>query len=449
MALSGTLLTRVEALIDGAPTGSAQYRLLFFCFLIAIVDGFDLAAMALAAPLIANDWRIANTEFGLVLSASLAGLGIGGGFLAPFGDRIGRRPMIMLSFVVVGLGSFLTPLSETMKELVFCRFLTGIGLGIAMPNIYALVSDVMPKRRRIAAVTILACAVSAGGLFAGAVAGPVSDRWGWQAVFVLGGTLPVILLALSIWFLVESPKFLAEQPQRGEKFAKSLRRLGFDIAKLPHIAGARATPPASALAVIRPPYLILTLAYSFICTANAFAFYMLANWLPSMLMNAGIATATAMESLSFVYGGAIVGGLFFSWAMDRLNLLFALVAVSVFASAALLLAVMGQIDASAMASPSVLLALGATVGGAQYMCPGLGARIFPASSLASALGWIGAISRIGAVLGPLAGGWMLSSGWDIGTSLSILALPASLCAIASLILLPRRRNGTPQRGYRR
>lgn len=431
---SPSAFAHVEGLIDARPIGLAQYRVLLLCFVISILDGFDLASMALAVPIVAADWNVVPGAFAMALSASLAGLGVGSAVCGSLGDRYGRRPLVLLSCLVVGVGSLCTVLCTDLIQLFWCRLFTGIGFGMAMPNVYALVSDVMPRRVRALLVTALASAVSVGGLIAGATGPGLSRQWGWESIFVAGGVMTLILGGCGLLWLSESPKYLAGPYGDGRKLAAALLDLAIADPGGRDRTKDEARRTADPLAFVRKPFLLPTLFYATIWAVNGFVFYLLSNWLPTIVAATGVPMAAAMQSLSYLYGGAIVGGLFMSWLMDRPGIRYPMVVAVAYALSAATLANVAWMDASMIVRPWLFCMIGLTVGGGQYICPGLGARLYPPTMLASALGWIGAMSRFGAVLGPMAGGWLLMSGRSVTSGLSMMAVPALVCLAAAIML---------------
>jgi len=156
--------------------------------------------MALAVPSIAAEWKLASSTFGLALSASLIGLMGGAGLIAPFGDRFGRRPLLVGGMALVGLASLCTAYSTAPMHLVAWRFMTGLGLGASIPNGTALTSEYMPARRR-AALVHADVLQHGGGCLCRGLHGPLDRQsMGWQGIFIVGGTLPLLVsLVLFAW----------------------------------------------------------------------------------------------------------------------------------------------------------------------------------------------------------------------------------------------------------
>src|SRR5207248_7174038 len=150
--------------------------------------------------------------FGPTFASGLVGVALGAVLLAPLADRVGRRRVILLPCVAFGLCSLATVLVGSLRCLLVLRLFTGLGLGAALPNAIALAAEYAPKRRRAFLVMVVSSGISLGSIAAGLVAARLVDPFGWRAVFVVAGVLP-LLLAGGLWrALPESIQFLATQP---------------------------------------------------------------------------------------------------------------------------------------------------------------------------------------------------------------------------------------------
>lgn len=430
----------VAAVVDHMPIGAVQYRALAICMIVAVLDGFDLTTMALAAPVIAEEWDVAAEKFGPVLAAALLGLGLGAMIAGPLGDRYGRKPLIIASCFLISAGSLLSATSESSVELLAWRLLTGVGLGTAMPNLYAMIAEMMPARRRILATGVMACAVSVGGMIAGAVAPTILAAASWKGFFLLGGLLPLLIAIVAFVALDESPKYLAGPHGNEQRFAAVLTKFG--IARNA-IAGERivtAIEQSPVRALLRPPHIIVTLSYALAWACNTFIFYLLISWTPLLLTRSGLDMDSAMHSLSFLYGGAIVGGLLLSWLLDRMSERFAVGTILLYVTGA------GALAAFLVAPLSFWLGLiaivGMLIGGGIYVLPGIAGRLYPSQMLATGLGLVVTLSRIGAVAAPLAGSWAIAQGWSPTTLFAMLAIPSMLAATAMLPIWLLKRSST-------
>ena len=217
-----TSAVNISDVIDEAPIGSLQILTMVLCGLVAILDGFDTQAIAFVAPVIAKQWNVDTSAFGPVFGSGLLGLMFGALIFGPIADRFGRRAVIIWSTVIFGIFAIATVTVDSIYTLIAMRFLTGIGLGGAMPNIIALTSEYAPARRRATLVTLMFCGFPLGAVLGGLVSAPLMQRFGWQSVFYLGGFLPLVLAPVLWTFLPESIRFLVSSGAKKEQLDRTL-----------------------------------------------------------------------------------------------------------------------------------------------------------------------------------------------------------------------------------
>ena len=199
----------VAEFIDAQPVGRFQIRLLLMCAAVLFLDGFDTQSIGYVAPALAREWNLGKAALGPVFSAGLFGLMIGALLLSPAADRIGRKKIIILSTIAFGAGALATAFVEGVGALIFIRFLTGLGLGGAMPNAIAMTSEFSPRRRRATMVMLMFCGFSIGGALGGLVAAALIPHFGWRMVFIVGGVAPLLMAPILALKLPESVRFLA------------------------------------------------------------------------------------------------------------------------------------------------------------------------------------------------------------------------------------------------
>ena len=179
----------LQALIDAAPVGKMQWRVIICCFLVVMLDGFDTAAIGFIAPDIRTHWQLTAGDLAPLFGAGLLGLTAGALLCGPLSDRFGRKRVIELCVFLFGALSLASAFSPDLQTLVFLRFLTGLGLGGAMPNTITMTSEYLPARRRGALVTLMFCGFTLGSAFGGIVSAQLVPVIGWHGILVLGGGL--------------------------------------------------------------------------------------------------------------------------------------------------------------------------------------------------------------------------------------------------------------------
>jgi len=390
------------------PLSGLQIRVWVLCALIVLLDGYDLQAMGLAVPTLAHEWQLANSRFVYALSASLLGLGLGSAFIAPLGDRWGRRPLLLGGLAIILLTSLGITTAATTWQLASWRVLIGLGLGVCQSNASALTAEFAPSARRATLMTLMGVCVSFGAMLAGLAAPAVLAAAGWRGLFLLGAALPLVVLLGALAGLPESPALLA-------------RRAG---------TGTRATAPGGTLmALLRVPYRERTLRLWLVYGLSAMLLYFLISWLPSFLTAAGWSRAQAPHGIALLQGGGIVGALIQAWLVDRRRAISALVGGF---SLTLVSALACAVPGSAPAWPLLLALMGGGIGGVVMALIALGAIFYPPPIRVTGFGWAGAVSRLGAVLGPAAGGWIVASGISPRLMLGLVALPALACIAGTL-----------------
>ncbi|WP_279482391.1 3-(3-hydroxy-phenyl)propionate transporter MhpT [Aureimonas sp. SK2] len=389
---------------SGAGQGT---RALTVVFLAAIIEGFDLQAAGVAAPKLAPAFGLAPGQMGLFFSSATFGLVVGalaGGFIA---DRWGRRTGLVLSMIVFGLFSIGTAFSDTFEHLVIMRFLTGIGLGGALPNLIAIAAESVSPERRGRAVAIMYAGVPLGGALASLVAlfGLHDD---WRSIFLIGGILPLLLaIPLQVWMAPFRVTRDAEVPMRRRDVLLSSGTL--------------------------VQTLLLWTAFFF----GLVVVYLLLNWLPQILVSLGFARESAsMVQIVFNIGGsagAILGGRLLDGKRPALSAALCFVGLMLAIS---LLAIVpaGNIVAALAAGAFV----GATVIGVQALLYGTAPQCYPREVRGVGVGLAVSVGRFGSISGPLVAGWLLASGMGPQQLLYALLPIAAICGTTTVILILRR-----------
>jgi AAHS family 4-hydroxybenzoate transporter-like MFS transporter len=432
----------VTAAIERARFGRFQFAITALCALIALLDGFDTQAIAYVAPVIAEDWQMSMASFGPIFGAGLAGLTVGAFVLSPAADRFGRKSVILVSMAIFGVFSLITAWAGTMNELLLYRFLTGLGLGGAMPNIIALTSEYAPARLRATLVTVMFCGFPLGSTIGGVLSAPMIAAFGWHSVFILGGIAPLVVLVLLIVMLPESVRYLVARGAPAEKIERIMRRLdpaitaggprayvldeprakGFPVRKLFEDGRARVT-------------LLLWVAFFM----NLLVMYFLVNWLPSLLRGAGLPLQIAILSTAILNFGGVVGAITLGRMIDRLNP--HLVLGSAYAASAgfIALVALGASDLWIL-MPATFLA-GYGVVGTQIGMNALTAGVYPTAIRSTGVGWALGVGRIGSIIGPVAGGLLIGAGWSTEWVVMAAVVPA-LLASAAVFALRRHADAT-------
>src|SRR2546422_5412384 len=198
----------VAEVVSEAEIGRLQVLVLAVCALVTILDGFDLQAIAFTGPVIAQQWGIEATALGVIFSSALVGMTLGALLIGMLGDHFGRKVAVGLSVATFGLFTLATARAESYNELLLCRFLTGLGVGGAIPSVTTLTAEYAPARLRVRMIAVMSIGLPLGGVFGGLFSAQMIPLWGWQSVFYAGGIFPLVLLPFIGKVLPESIHFL-------------------------------------------------------------------------------------------------------------------------------------------------------------------------------------------------------------------------------------------------
>jgi MFS transporter, AAHS family, 4-hydroxybenzoate transporter len=372
-------------------------------------DGFDISVIGYVMPNLMREFQLGPQTVGLVNSSSLVAYPIGALILGWISDHHGRRLGLILGCLIVSIFSFATVTVHTAGELAFMRFCTGVGLGGVIPNIVALGAEFAPKRLRARLVIFTFCGINFGGFVSGLVAPPIIGTWGWQGLFIVGGAVPFVAVILMWLFMPESIKFLALNGKRDAELRQTLRRL------VPNEAipdGARfVVASAGARVPFKPRQLfegglkwitpILWIAF----ILNFIVIYFAGAWTNIILQGAGVPPTQAIIVSSLNQGGGVLGGLVVSYFVDRYGFL-AVMAWGVLTAATVWAIGVPGLDVGWIATWVAISGFG--MQGVQYGLNASSGMLYPTSFRAFGSGWAFSVSRIGAVAGPIIGGYLVA-----------------------------------------
>jgi len=382
------------------------------CFIVALIEGFDLQAAGTAAAGLRQTFALDPKMMGWVFSAGIIGLLPGAFFGGWIADRIGRKKILIGAVLLFGVFSLNTAYVSSFSGLLLARFMTGLGLGAALPNLIALCAEAVGEQRRGTAISIMYAGVPLGGALAAVVAMLFAEHW--QMTFIIGGLVPLLVVPLMVLLLPESSAFRQQQGS---------------------VSLARASTGQALFGEDRTRVtLALWLSYFFTLTVM----YMLLNWLPSLLLEQGFSKPQAgLVQMLFNIGGAL-GSLLGGLLLDRCNG----IKVVLFVYAGLLAALAG-VGLSVGIVPMAIagFSAGLFVMAAQLVLYALAPPSYPTSVRATGVGAAVAIGRLGSVAGPLAAGQILAAG--AGTTGVLLATSPGLLIAALAIISVIARSAEP------
>lgn len=427
----------VAQVIDSPKVGAYRFMVIGICFLIAMMDGFDTLALALAAPSISQDWNIPPDSFGPLMAVGLLGSVIGAAAAGSIGDRIGRKNALLVSVAIFGILTFACGLARGYEQLFFIRLLAGIGLGGALPNFLALASEFSASRWRTTAVTIVTWGFPLGAIFGGLLVPPVLEAYSWHMIFFGGGALPLLLLPLFYMILPESIRFMIVTRQDRSRITRTLQRISQSIA-LPSDADyilTGASTGGSGLKAVFAPAIRWTTA--FLSSAQFFyqlTYYLLASWIPMLLHMAGMSVRESVLGTVALNVGGVLGSLLFSRLVDRLSSPLLIIMAGYLLGGGCI-AVISLVGNAFTELAVALFVTGFCLTGAGLCLTAYVPSFYPTSIRSSGVGVIQALGRFGSLIGPLIGGLMLSAGLSPHQLFQVSALIPVMSSLSILALI--------------
>jgi MFS transporter, AAHS family, 4-hydroxybenzoate transporter len=354
------------------------------------------------------------------------------------GDRIGRKYALMISVGVFGVFTLLAATAGSVLTLGIFRIAAGVGIGMVFPAVSALIAEFTPLRRRSLAIALSIVCVPVGGLIGGVVAAGMLESFGWRALWVLGGIVPLVLIAVLFVALPESPQF---QVARGTakdrtKLAATLGRIGHRVSPDTSFVNRHdhEAKRASAAALLKPEHrgdsIGIWIAF-FFSLMGVFTFY---SWGPTLLVDYGFNQASASLSITVYNLGAILLAIIGAWAMGRFGSRPTLIVIALGAGITGLWLFIAQptVQGSQTLFIAQLFLHGGFMAGLQTVLYSLAAQLYPASIRATGVGAAGTVGRLGAILASFLGASLIAAGG--GAFFLLLAVSGFMVIVALLII---------------
>lgn len=424
----------VRTLINDRPLCGYQKLIILLGFIVVALDGFDITLMGFIAPELKSEWGVSNQQLGMVMSAALVGLTIGALLSGPLADWLGRKVIIINSVFFFGVWTLVTAFSHTIDQMIFFRFMTGLGLGAAMPNVGTLISEYAPEKKRSFIITVVFCGFTFGAALGGFAASWIIPQMGWHALLLLGGILPLLSVPLLIAKLSESVRFLVTKRASKQRIGKIVEKLapGSTDANTHYTLPSRVAPGKGSMQIVisrqyRFGSLMLWLGYFM----ALFLVYLLGSWLPTLVKGIGMSVAQAAVITALYQAGGTFGSLFAGWLMDRVNPHRALGVI--YLLGAVFTWSIGLASHCSLLLGVLALACGFCLNGANTGMNALSAHYYPTEARATGSSWMHGVGRIGAILSAFAGAEMLALGWGFDRIFTLIAIPALITACAIFI----------------
>jgi MFS transporter, AAHS family, 4-hydroxybenzoate transporter len=420
----------VSEIIERQKFSGFLLGLVVVSWIITFFDGFDTNLISFAAPYFASGYHLSRVQLGNIFAMGLLGTLIGGFILGYVGDRIGRRPAVILATAGFGVLTLCFTFASGYWSLFGLRLINGIPLGGMLPLAWALNMEYVPKRYRSTVVTVIMMGFSVGTGFGGPIAVWLIPKLGWKAVFMLGGLAALVCSVILFLVLPESIRFLASKGRDPGRIAAILKRIAPGQSFSPRANYVVADEPTvkkdfkpsllflGELKKITP---LIWLAY----IASSFAVYFLVNWTPLVFEALKFSRAEAATAASLISLMGAIGGLFLMRFTDHRGAM----AVTVMPVMTLILLLVASFVNFPHRAFLVLIAcIGFFLVGGQFGVISICGIFYPSAYRANGAGWASSVAKIGSVMGPLVGGWVLSTNLPVRNIFAVLAICPAIFA---------------------
>jgi len=428
-SLDDTAGMTVEA---GDNWSTLQLLVVGLCFVVNMIDGMDVLILSYIAPTLQADLGVGADQIGVLFSAGLVGMAVGGLLIAPLADIYGRRKLILASFITATVGMILSGFVDSLGQLMVLRLFVGVGIGAVLASMAAIIAEYAPDRHRNFAVGLLYAGYPLGAIATGFAAAVAIPAFGWQAVLTGAGIISAIFVPVLIFALPESMQFLVRQGSTTslDKLNRIRARMGqaalSGMPAAPLTASRRGVAGLFSDGRARNTLLLWTSMIS-----GFAALWFAISWVPKLATMSGLSTEDAIYAGTSFNAGAFIGTVALGLITARLDLRRTILVFLVGAAVAMVL--LGNLDLAVGATLMLAFVVGFLLqGGFNGIYP-LAARIYPAEIRSTGIGWTTGIGRAGAVAGPLLGGFLIEAGVSLPIIFLTFAIPAiigGVCAAA-------------------
>lgn len=423
----------IEAVLDGVKPNAFLIGVWALCGIVLFLDGYDLTVIAFMAPELVKEFGFTKSSLGLVFSAGLVGMAFGGPLGGWIGDRHGRRQPIMISCLVFGCATLAMLLATTVAQLAACRFVVGVGLGVALSTAVAITAEFAPRRMRGRVLALVSTCVPFGAILPGVLTATLVPAYGWRLLVIVGGGLPVLIAVILMLRMPESLKYQALRPQFHARLSTLLERLGAELRWVPGPAGlgderAQSVSPTRLFSDGLAP---ITLSIWVLFFVNAMALYLVISWLPLVLQSLGMSIQQAGQTTALFSAAALIGGLIVASLIAKVGVA---LLPAMFMIAIPLLLMFATLELSQAAIIVCVLIPGISFGALQVGCFTVTGMLYPTSVRVTGAGWALSVGRIGAIFGPVVGAVVFALQLPPQQMIGFATVPMIVGAIGGVVL---------------
>lgn len=409
------------------------------CWLIVVFDGYDLIVFGTTIPSLMQEpgWDLTASGAGFIGSLAFLGMLVGAIAAGTLADRLGRRRTILGCTLWFSVFTALCAVAPNPEVFGGLRFLAGLGLGGLVPSANALTSEFVRAKHRSTVATIMMSGVPIGGSAAALLGLWLLPDFGWRAMYAVAVLAVVVLLPLCVVLLPESPSWLRAQGREEEAVGIETRYA------LPAGLDERHDHDTPGIAtLLRAPWALVTVLFASATVVTLFAWYGLGTWLPKLMeSDARFDMGSPLSFLLALNLGAVVGSFLTAWAGVRIGPLRSAAGAAAIAAVSLLFLL--TFPGTLTPIYAALILAGVGTHGTQCLIIAAIATHYPPRLRGSSLGFALGVGRIGAVVAPFVGGWLLDHGFGVGGNFLVFAVAAALAAALLLAITGVARTRTP------
>ncbi|MBB5374408.1 MFS transporter [Acidocella aromatica] len=426
-------IVNVSEVIDQHGLTTFQILVVSLCFLIVAIEGFDTASIGFLAPAIRQEWGLTAPEMAPLFGCGLFGLMAGAFVFGPISDRFGRKISLIICVLFFGVASLAAAHAQSLLPLVALRFLTGVGIGGAMPNAITLTSEYCSERHRLFLVTGMFCGFTIGSALGGIASAHMVGAYGWRSVLLLGGILPIVLVPFLVGFLPESVRYLVLREKALARVATILKHISStdDYSNVRFVVTEGKSHGLPVGHLFKPELVVGTLLLWLAFFCSLLVIYLLSSWLPTLIKSTGTTLETASIITAMFQVGGTLGAVILGWLMDRFNPQYVLAVC--YATAAIFIAAIGSLTTSTFALAAVVLLAGFCISGSQVGANALAASFYPTDCRATGVSWANGVGRIGSVVGSMSGGALIAMQLPLSAVFVVVGFPALIGGAVMLI----------------
>jgi len=426
----------ITEIFDTSQFTSYQFKVCFLCFLVTFLDGFDLTVIGVALPKMADFLHVKPSALGLALAAGQFGPLIGAIVLGTLADRFGRKWMLFVSTIIFGVFTLMTAFITSVEQVALYRFLGGLGLGGAVPNALTFGSEYAPTRSRATFVTTMYAGMPGGSVMGALSAVWLLPHYGWQSVFLLGGGIPILIALAVALFLPESLEFMVKKGKDKLQTRRIIARIAPALAADEHVefySTGKVLPGVPMKHLFMEGRALTTILLWLALIGSLYSLWVLTSWAPTLLRKGGATVQQYSLAFACLHFGSFVATITFGRVMDKFNP-FRVLMVGYIVGALSLAAFGLTAGGSFLTIAALSVVCGAFINGSNSGLLAVATTFYPVDIRASGIGWAYAVAKIGAMLAPAVGGFLLTQNMSVSRICGYQAVVGLFVAVLLIFL---------------